>query len=127
MKQSGKLTVALLAGFALGAGMIEAVHAQNEEKPAYVIAEVQITDQPAFQAYAAKAAPTIKAANGRLLVRGPGEGKEGAAPQGTIYVIAFDSKAAAEKWYNEPPYHPLVAEREKAAKSRVFLVEGLPQ
>ncbi len=127
MRQSGKLTLALLAGFALGTGVIEGVYAQGGKKPAYVIAEVQISDQPAFQAYAQKAAPTLKAANARVLARGPGEAKEGAPPQGTVYVIAFDSKADAEKWYNEPPYHPLIAEREKAAKSRVFLVEGLPQ
>jgi len=26
-----------------------------------------------------------------------------------------------------PPYHPLIAERQKAAKTRLYFVEGLPQ
>jgi uncharacterized protein (DUF1330 family) len=33
----------------------------------------------------------------------------------------------AEKWYTEPPYHPLIAERQKAAKTRLYIVEGAPQ
>ena len=127
MRRAGVVGVALLAGFALGAGAIQGLHAQGKPAPAYIIAEVQVTDPPAFQAYAQKAAATIKAANGRVLARAPGEAKEGAPPQGTVYIIAFDSKAAAEKWYNDPPYRPLIAEREKAAKTRLFLVDGLPQ
>jgi len=47
--------------------------------------------------------------------------------QGNIVIIAFDSLADAEKWYNEPPYHPLIAERQKAADTRLCLVEGMPQ
>jgi hypothetical protein len=35
--------------------------------------------------------------------------------------------ADAEKWYSTPPYHPLIAERQKAAKTRLYFVLGLPQ
>jgi uncharacterized protein (DUF1330 family) len=127
VKQIAKLALTGLAGFAFGAGAIQGLHAQGGKKPGYVIAEVQITDQAPFDAYGKKAAETLKAANAHVLVRGKGEAKEGAPPQGTVYVIAFDSLADAEKWYSQPPYQPLIAEREKAAKSRVFMVEGLPQ
>jgi uncharacterized protein (DUF1330 family) len=42
-------------------------------------------------------------------------------------MLVFDTLADAEKWYSTSPYQPLIAEREKAAKSRVYIVEGLPQ
>jgi len=44
-----------------------------------------------------------------------------------IVVLAFDSLADATKWYSTPPYKDLIPEREKAAKSRVYIVEGLAQ
>jgi len=127
MQQAAKFALTLLAGFALGAGAIQGLHAQAGNKPGYVVAEPEVTDPPAFQAYAAKATETIKAANGRVLAFGKPDVKEGALVPGNIVIIAFDSLADAEKWYNEPPYHPLIAERQKAAKTRLYLVEGTPQ
>lgn len=127
MKQSAKVALAAVAGFALGAGAIQGLHAQVGKKPAYVIAEVEVTDPPAFQAYAAKVPDTLKPYNAHTIVRGKAEAKEGAPPQGNVVILAFDSLADAEKWYSTPPYQPLISEREKAAKSRVYIVEGLPQ
>ena len=127
MTQTAALALTLVAGFALGAGAIEGLHAQAQRKPGYVISEVQVSDPTAFQAYAAKAAETVKTGGGRYIVRGKAEPKEGGAPQETIVVLAFDSLAAAEKWCSEPPYQPLIAERGKAAKARHYIVEGLPQ
>jgi uncharacterized protein (DUF1330 family) len=128
MKDAAKFALTLLAGFALGAGAIQGLHAQAQKKPAYLVAEVEVTDPPAYQAYAAKATETVKAAGGKFLVlRGKVDSKEGAPMQGVIVIAAFDSMADAEKWYNEPPYHPLIAERQKAAKTRLYIVEGVPQ
>ncbi len=127
MRYIPTLSVALLAGFALGAGAIEALHAQGAAKPAYVIAEVEVTDPPAFQAYAKQVPATLAPYHAQTIVRGKGEGKEGAPPQGTIVMLRFDSLADAEKWYGTPPYKDLIPERQKAAKSRVYIVEGLPQ
>ena len=55
------------------------------------------------------------------------EVKEGAAPQGVYVILAFDSLADAEKWYSTSPYADLIPERQKSAKSNVFIIEGLPQ
>ena len=125
MREAARLTLALLAGFALGAGAIQGLHAQAGKKPGYVVAEVEIIDPPAFQAYAAKAAATVKAAGGRYLIRGKAIAKEGAPVEGNLVVLAFPSLAAAENWYDGPAYKPLIVEREKAAKTRLFIVEGL--
>lgn len=127
MRQTTKIALTLLCGIALGAGVSQRLRAQNEKKPAYVVAEVQVTDPSAFQSYAAKVPPTLTPYNGRYIVRGKAEGKEGDPPQGNIVILAFDSMADATKWYTTPPYKDLIPERETAAKSRVYIVEGLPQ
>ncbi len=127
MRKTIGIGLAMLAGVALGAGLSQALHAQGAKKPAYVVAEVEVTDAPAFQSYAAKVPATLTPYNGRYIVRGKAEGKEGDPPRGNIVILAFDSMADATKWYSTPPYKDLIPEREKAAKSRVYIVEGLPQ
>jgi uncharacterized protein (DUF1330 family) len=127
MKQIVTFAVGLLAGFALGAGAIERLHAQAGKKPAYQIAVVEVTDPAAFEAYRKKAVETLKLYNGRFLALGKPDVKEGAPVQGNVGIIEFPSMADAEKWYSEPPYHPLIAERQNAAKVRLYFVEGVPQ
>jgi uncharacterized protein (DUF1330 family) len=127
MKQTMKAGVILAAGIALGVGTVQGLRAQAEKKPAYVIAQVQVSDPTAFQAYAAKVPATLAAYHGRYIVRGKPEVKEGDAPQGVYVILAFDSLADAEKWYSTPPYAELIPERQKSAKSNVLIVEGLPQ
>ena len=125
MKQMGKFAVILLAGFALGAGVVQGLHAQAGKAPAYAIAEV--TDPPTYQAYLAKAIDSLKLYNARIIVRAKPDLKEGAPAQGNIVITSFDSLADAEKWYNTPPYKDLIAERQKSAKTRFYIVEGVPQ
>jgi uncharacterized protein (DUF1330 family) len=127
MKQVTTLTMTLLLGLAVGAGLMNTLQAQGVKKPAFVIADVEVTDQAGFAAYAAKVPDTLKSYNGRLLVRGRADAKEGAAPQGNIVLIGFDSLADAEKWYSTPPYTALISDRQKSAKTQLFIVEGLPQ
>jgi uncharacterized protein (DUF1330 family) len=127
MKQTIKISLAALCGIAVGVAMSQGLRAQSEKKPAYVVAEVQVTDPPAFQAYAAKVPATLAPYHGRYIVRGKAEGKEGDAPQGIVVMLAFDSMADATQWYSTSPYKDLIPEREKSARSRVYIVEGLPQ
>ena len=127
MRQNAKAPATLLAGFAVGAGIIGALQAQGTKKPSYAIADVDITDLAGYQAYGAKVPPTLKAYNGRIIVRGKPSPKEGALPQGLIVMLEFDSLADAEKWYTSPEYRALIPERQKAAKAQIYMVEGLPQ
>ncbi len=92
MRQNAKAPATLLAGFAVGAGIIGALQAQGTKKPSYVIADVDITDLAAYQAYGAKVPPTLKAYNGRIIVRGKPSPKEGAPPQG-INLLCSNSTA----------------------------------
>jgi uncharacterized protein (DUF1330 family) len=95
--------------------------------PAYVIAEVEITDPAVFSDYAAKAGATLAAYNARLIMRGKARAKEGPAPVGNIVVIEFGSLADAERWYSSPAYSEIIPLRQRSANSRLFIVEGEPR
>jgi uncharacterized protein (DUF1330 family) len=128
MTPRSKLIITLLAGMAIGAGASAAnMQAQATKKPAYVTADVEVTDPAGFQAYVAKVPETLKPFNARTMACGKPESKEGDAPKGSIVIIAFDSLADAEKWYSSPQYAQLITERQKASKSQVYIVEGIPQ
>lgn len=127
MNQGTSLAISMLGIVAVGVGGITALRAQATAKPAYIIADVDIFDQAAYQAYGAKVPPTLKAYNGRIVVRGKPTPKEGATPQGIIVMLEFDSLADAEKWWTSPRYSALIPERQKAAKAQIYIVEGLPR
>jgi uncharacterized protein (DUF1330 family) len=97
------------------------------DRAGYVIGEVEITDPAAFQEYAAKVGATLAPYNARLIVRGPARAKEGPVPVGTIVVLEFASLADAEAWYDSSAYTQVLPLRQRAANSRVFLVEGEPR
>jgi uncharacterized protein (DUF1330 family) len=127
MPQGAKLVLTALTGIALGAGAIQGLHAQAGKAPAYAIAEIEVTDPPAYQAYLAKAIDSLKPYNAKIIARAKPDAKEGPTPQGNVVITRFDSLADAEKWYGTPPYKDLIAERQKAAKGRFYIVEGVPQ
>jgi len=127
MKQMRKCAVMLLAGFALGAGAVQGLRAQAGKAPAYAIAEIEVTDAPLYQAYLAKAIDSLKPHNAHIIVRAKPDMKEGTPVQGNVVITSFDSLTDAEKWYSTPPYKDLIAERQKAAKGRFYIVEGVPQ
>ena len=127
MRQTTKLALALLTGFVLGGGAIGALKAQGNKPPAYVIAEVEVTDPVVFQQYAAKVPPTLTPYHGKTIVRGKPITKEGAPMNASLVVLAFDNLDDAEHWYSSPAYSEIIPMRERPAKSRVFIVEGSPQ
>ncbi|MCA7119099.1 MAG: DUF1330 domain-containing protein [Acidibrevibacterium sp.] len=94
--------------------------------PAYVIAQIDVTDPVLYERYKPLAAAAIAAAGGRYLVRG-GEtaALEGAPPPGRVVVLEFPSVAAARAFYDGPDYAAARMIRERAATSRFFIVEGL--
>lgn len=92
----------------------------------YVIAEVEVTDPALFEQYRQGVPGTIAAHGGRYLVRGgavtPAEG--GWNPKRLI-VLEFPSVAAARAWHDSAAYAPLKAMRERSARSRIIIVEGV--
>ena len=126
MKANYTLAMGVLAGAAIGVAGAAAIHAQQvKAAPAYLIAEVEVTDPATFQKYADQVRGTLAPFNGRDLVRG---GKtmsvEGEAPK-RIVVIAFDSMEKARGWYDSPAYAAIKPIRQSSAKSRLFFAEGI--
>ena len=93
---------------------------------AYVIAEVHVTDPEAYREYAALTPGTVSSHGGRFIVRGgQTESLEGVVPK-RIVIIEFQSIEAAQRWYGSAEYASARLIRERAAVSRLFVVEGTP-
>ena len=95
-----------------------------DKRPAYVIAEVEVTDPAGFQDYVAKAVPTLGPHKAQFLARSKAHSKEGAAPVGDIVVLRFDSLDDAERWYHGAEYSDAIPLRQRSANTRLFIIEG---
>ena len=128
MKTNGKLALAVLAGVSIGVAGARAIHAQQvKTPPGYVIAEVEVTDPTTLQKYGEKAPQIVASFNGHYVVRGGKvQALEGEPPKGYVVVIGFDSVEKAREWYDSPAYGAIRPFRQKATKSRIFIVEGEP-
>jgi uncharacterized protein (DUF1330 family) len=121
--------LAAIFGAAVGAGAVAGRRTAGTPK-AYVVTEVALTgDLAAFQRdYAAHAQATIEPFGGRYLVRGGRvAGIEGEPPKPRIVISVFDSFDEAEAWRRSPEYVKIAAVRHREAKSRQYIVEGLPE
>ncbi|MBX9963245.1 MAG: DUF1330 domain-containing protein [Burkholderiales bacterium] len=94
--------------------------------PAYLIADVDVSDPMGFETYRQLVAPTITGAGGAYIVRGGGfEVLEGSYQPKRLVVLEFESMAAARAWYHSDEYAPVKAIRQRTAATNVILVEGL--
>jgi uncharacterized protein (DUF1330 family) len=120
---------ALAAMVGAAAGATAAARKPGAPK-AYIVTEVEVTgDMAAFQRdYAVHVQATVDPFGGRYLVRGGRSvGVEGEPPKGRIVISVFDSFEQAQAWRHSPAYLKIVGVREREAKSRQFIVEGLPE
>jgi uncharacterized protein (DUF1330 family) len=127
MKPNLKLSLTLLTGVALGIATAHTIHAQQPKTPhAYVVAEVEVTDPAGMQKYGAQVPATLAPFNHHYVIRsGKFQPLEGEAPKGGLVVIAFDSADKAREWWDSPAYNAIKPIRQSAAKSRIFIVEGV--
>ena len=127
MQSKQKLALAVLAGGAIGIAGTMAIHGQQvKTPPGYFIAEVEVTDPTTMQKYGEKVPETLAPFNHHYLVRSHKiQTLEGDPPKGGIVVIAFDSVEKAREWYDSPAYAAIKPIRQSAAKSRIFIVEGV--
>jgi uncharacterized protein (DUF1330 family) len=127
MKSNYKLLLGIVSGIALGGAGATVYAQQTKVAPGYVIAEVEVNDTDAFQKYAAAVPGTLAPFNAKYLVRaGKITPVEGDAPKQRFIVIAFDSAEKARAWEDSPAYEAIKPIRHASAKSRVFIVEGVP-
>jgi len=93
---------------------------------AYLIANVQITDAAEFEEYRRRVPAVIAAHGGRYLARGGTieELETGANPH-RVVVLEFPDMGQLKASYNSPEYRPLIALRQRSARSSLFAVEGV--
>jgi uncharacterized protein (DUF1330 family) len=93
--------------------------------PGYVIADVEVLDPVVFEEYRARVSGTIAAYDGRYLVRGGAtETREGDWSPNRLIVLEFPSLARAREWFDSPEYRPLIALRQRSARTKIVIAEG---
>ncbi len=91
----------------------------------YAVAEITVRNPVAYKKYLAAVTPVVAQFGGNYLVRaGRVIPLEGQAPTGRFIVIEFPSLAVAQQFENSSQYRAIAALRKKAARTRLFLVEG---
>jgi len=93
--------------------------------PAYLIANIEVTDPKGFEDYRARVGAVIAQYGGRYIVRGGAvRALEGEMGFRRLVVLEFPSAEAAQRFYDSPDYAPLLALRLASTRSTVALVEG---
>ena len=94
--------------------------------PAYVIADVTVTDAPAMEEYRKQVPATLAKYGGRFLVRGGAhQTVEGDWKPARLVVIEFPSLADAQRWYDSEEYRGPKALRMRAGRTNVLIVDGV--
>jgi uncharacterized protein (DUF1330 family) len=126
MKAYSAIALSLLVGAAAGAAAVQSLHAQARA-PAYVVAEIDVTNQDAYvKEYAPIAGKAIQDGGGKYLARG---GKtvsfDGDLPKSRITMIAFENMDKARAVFEGPAYREARKIGEKYAKFRIYAIEGV--
>lgn len=94
--------------------------------PAYIIAQVRVTDPSKYELYRPAAAAAIVKHGGRYLVRGGGtevlEGKDAVPPLRRV-ILEFPSMDAARRFWSSPEYAAAKALRAGAGEMLAILCE----
>jgi len=121
------VAAAAILGAAVGAAAARGLQGKTTPK-AYIVTEVDVTGNTELyqRDYAAHAQGTVEPFGGHYLARGGRVlGTEGEPPKGRIVISEFPSFEQARDWRYSPAYMKIVTVREREAKSRQFIVEGV--
>lgn len=92
----------------------------------FVVDVVEVTDSAVMEEYRRQVSATIARHGGRYLVRGgPFEVLEGDWTPGRVVVLEFPTLADARRWYDSEDYRGPKALRQRSARTRLVLVEGV--
>ena len=94
--------------------------------PAYLYANVEVTDPAAYETYRARVPALIAAHGGRYLVRGGAcELLEGEAMLARQVILEFPDMAHLKAFYGSPEYKVLIAIRQGASRGTLIATEGV--
>lgn len=120
--------ICLTAGFAMGVGVVERLHAQAMP-PAFVISEIEVTNPEAYTREYVPLANKALADSGqkRLASGGKTISLAGTPPASRVVVSMFTSLDAARAAYSSPAYLEARKIGDQHGKLRIFAVEGISQ
>jgi uncharacterized protein (DUF1330 family) len=126
MNTKYKYALAMGASFALGAVVVQGLHAQAKP-PAYVVTEITVKDQEGFmKEFAVPGMKPIQEAGGKFLARGGTPiSLTGASPAPRVTILQFDNVDKAQEWWNSPAMKDLKPIGDKYATFQTYLVEGV--
>ena len=94
--------------------------------PAYVIANVDVTDAAAYDEYRKGVLATIERYDGRFLVRGgAAQVLEGTFRPKRVVVLEFPNAARARAWWDSPEYAEARELRQRTCTTKMIIVEGV--
>ena len=123
MRSRLALTLAMLAGFALGAVAVQSVHAQRSGPGAYAIIDItEVTSPQGLNEALAKLPASVTAFGGKFVTRTENIlGFDGVPPL-RFFIIAFDTMEKAQNWNNSPAQAAVNQARMQATTSSSFVV-----
>jgi uncharacterized protein (DUF1330 family) len=126
MKRFLTPALTLLAGVAIGALVVQGLHAQAR-MPGFYIAEINVKNQDAYmKEFVPAAVKALQEASGKFVVRGGNTvATQGAPPASRIVVLQFASIDKAQNWWNSQAQKEAQVIGDKYATFRSFIVEGL--
>jgi uncharacterized protein (DUF1330 family) len=124
-----KATAAIAGSFMLGAGAIQALHAQSKP-PAFVVAEVAVKDKEGFEKNFLEATRKDIADHGGKYLAG-GYDKtlslSGAEPPNRVVIVQFANMDAVKAWRDQGAMDMENTVGNKYASFRIYAVEGVTQ
>jgi len=127
MKSRYTVALSMLAGAAIGAFAIQALHAQAKPR-AFVVAEVDVTNQDGFtKEYVPLAVKALTDSGNKPLARGGKTATIEGAPPKRVVINSFDSLDQAVAAYNSAAYKEARKIGNKYATFRIYAVEALAQ
>jgi uncharacterized protein (DUF1330 family) len=94
--------------------------------PAYVVADLTLTDPEGFEEYRDAVPATVARYGGRYLMRGGAvEALEGQWNPSRLTVIEFPSAEQAKAWWNSEEYRHIKAVRQRTTRTNLLVVEGV--
>lgn len=93
--------------------------------PAYVIVEIEIEDPALYEDYKKLTPASISAYGGKFIVRGAKtQSLEGDWNPQRLVVLEFPSVERATEWWSSPQYTEAKEIRQRAAKTKMLVVQG---
>ena len=93
--------------------------------PAYIIVEISIRDQSAYDRYKPLASASIAKYGGKYLSRaGATTALEGTWAPERFVILEFPDVDTAHRWWSSPEYAEAKALRQSCAETEMLLVEG---